>query len=78
MKVKKQDSKLRPYAMAEKLPPYLDVQLWEDILYPLINIRDCVTMPDLQKLRLQIREAIAPNERFIKEKIEKFNAILDA
>lgn len=79
MNVKKQpESALRPYVLSEKLPTYLDCQLWENVLYPMINVRDCNATPDLQKLRLQIREVIASKERFVQEKINKFNDILDA
>lgn len=79
MNVKKQPgSKLRPYVLSEGLPSYCEVQMWENIFYPLINVQDCNTTPDLQKLRLQIREVIASKERFVSDKINKFNAILDA
>lgn len=78
MNVKRQPgSRLRPYVLAEAMPAFLEVQLWEDILYPLINVRDCNRSPDLQKLRLQIREAVATKERFVPDIIRKFNAILD-
>lgn len=77
MNVKKQpDSKIRPYILSEDLPSYLDVQLWEHILYSLINVRDHNSLPDLQKLRLRIREAIVDNEN--NSKISKFNEILDS
>lgn len=78
MNVKRQaGSKLRPYALSENLPPYLDTTLWENIFYTLINVRDCNSLPNLQKLRLDIRESIAGKERFVNEKINKFNAFLD-
>lgn len=78
MNVKKQpESKIRPYVLSEELAPYLNVQLWEQIFYPLINIRDHRTLPDLQKLRLQIREAIVDKEHIVQDKIDKFNAVLE-
>lgn len=78
MKIKKQpDSKIRPYVLSEDLAPYLNVQLWELVLYSLINVRDHSTLPDLQKLRLRIREAIVDNEHTVQDKIAKFNAVLD-
>lgn len=79
MNIKKQpESKIRPYILSENLAPYLNVQLWEHVLYSLINVRDHNTLPDLQKLRLQIREAIVDNEHIIHDKINKFNAVLDS
>lgn len=78
MNIKKQpDSKIRPYVLSEDLASYLNVQLWEHVLYSLINVRDHSTLPDLQKLRLQIREAIVDNEHIVQDKINKFNAVLD-
>lgn len=71
------DSKLRPYVLSEGLAQYLDVALWEHVLYSLINVRDHNALPDLQKLRLRIREAIADKEHILEDRICKFNAVLD-
>lgn len=79
MNIKKQpDSLIRPYALADGLPAYLNVPLWEHVLYSLINVRDHNSLPDLQKLRLRIREAIVDNEHIVQDRITKFNATLDA
>lgn len=79
MNIKKQpDSLIRPYVLADGLAAYLDVPLWENVLYSLINVRDHNSLPDLQKLRLQIRESIAEKEHILQDRIVKFNAILDA
>lgn len=79
MNVRKQDSKIRPYVLCEGLPSYLDVDVWEDVIYSLINVRDHNSLPDLQKLRLRIRECIADTEESIlQDRIAKFNAVLDA
>lgn len=77
MNVRKQTgSSIRPYVLEENLPSHLS-QIWENILYALINVRDCNSLPNLQNLRLPIREAIASNEKVIVSKINKFNSILD-
>lgn len=79
MNVKKQDSYIRPYVLCEGLASYLDVDMWEDVIYSLINVRDHNALPDLQKLRLRIRECIADKEEgIIQDRIAKFNAVLDA
>lgn len=77
MDIKKQDSLIRPYVLSEKLPAYVDVELWEKIFYTLINVRDCDALPDLQKLRLLIRESIVEQESILQDKIAKFNDVLD-
>lgn len=77
MNVKKQDSLIRPYVLTEALSTFLNVPLWEHVLYSLINVPDHNTLPDLQKLRLCIREAVVEQENILQEKIDKFNAILD-
>lgn len=79
MNIKKQpDSLIRPYALADTWATYLDVPLWEHVLYSLINVRDHNSLPDLQKLRLRIRESIVEKEHIVQDRIAKFNAILDA
>lgn len=77
MNIKKHDSLIRPYILSEELPAYVDVELWEHILYSLINVRDHNALPDLQKLRLQIRESIVEKESILQDKITKFNAVLE-
>lgn len=79
MNIKKQpESLIRPYALTDGLAAYLDVPLWEHVLYTLINVRDHNSLPDLQKLRLRIREAIVEKEHIVQDRIAKFNATLDA
>lgn len=78
MNIKKQpDSNLRPYVLSDNLAPYLDVVMWEHVLYSLINVRDHNTLPDLQKLRLRIRESIVEREHIVQDRILKFNGVLD-
>ncbi|XP_031628925.1 uncharacterized protein LOC116344486 [Contarinia nasturtii] len=77
MNVKKNDSLIRPYILTDGLSSYLNVPLWEHVLYSLINVPDHNALPDLQKLRLCIREAVVDKEDILQEKINKFNAILD-
>lgn len=77
MNIKKQESFIRPYVLSEKLPAYVDVELWENIFYTLINVRDHNALPDLQKLRLRIRESIVEKESILQDKIAKFNDVLD-
>lgn len=78
MNIKKNpDSNIRPYVLSEELAPYLNVKLWEHVFYSLINVRDHNTLPDLQKLRLRICEALVENEHLIEDKVSKFNAVLE-
>lgn len=77
MNIEKNDSLIRPYVLSEQLPTYVDVALWEQVLYTLINVRDHNALPDLQKLRLGIRESVAEKEAIVEERIAKFNAVLD-
>lgn len=77
MNIKKQDSKLRPYVLTEELASYLDVELWENVIYSMINVRDHSSLPDLQKLRLTIRESIVDKDNILQDRIAKFNAVLD-
>lgn len=78
MNIKKNpESKIRPYVLSETLAPYLDVALWEHVLYSLINVPDHKALPDLQKLRLRIREAIVDKEHIVQDQISKFNAVLN-
>lgn len=69
-------SRLRPYALTDQLDPYLEVQLWEQVLYALINVHDSNSLPNLQQIRTDIREVIASKERFVGEKVQKFNSFL--
>lgn len=74
MNVKKQPlGGLRSYILSEPLPMNLDETLWLNIFHSLINVRDCDSMPNLQNLRLNLKEAIVVKERFMEEKIAKFN-----
>lgn len=68
---------LRAYTLKEPLPANLDRELWMNVLHTLINVRDCDSMPNLQSLRLTIKEAIHSRERFLDEKIRTFNSIID-
>lgn len=78
MNVKKMPpNSLRAYTLSEPLPVHLDAHLWMNVMHTLINVRDCDSMPNLQSLRLTIKEAIHVRERFLEEKIKKFNPILD-
>lgn len=77
MNIKKQDSKIRPFVLSETLAAYLDVELWEDVIYSMINVRDHNSLPDLQKLRLKIRESIVDKDTILQDRITKFNAVLD-
>lgn len=65
------------YTVNEPLPTHLNAQLWMNVMHTLINVRDCDSMPNLQSLRLTIKEAIHARERFLEEKIRKFNSIVD-
>lgn len=77
MNVKKMPrNSLRAYTLSEPLPIQLDTPLWMNVIHTLINVRDCDSMPNLQSLRLTIKEAIQVRERFLEEKINKFNSIL--
>lgn len=77
MNVTKQPtSRLRPYALTDHLDPYLEVQLWEQVLYALINVRDSNSLPNLQQIRTDICEVIASKERFVGDKLQKFNSFL--
>lgn len=67
---------LHAYTLSEPLPAHLDTQLWMNVMHTLINVRDCDSMPDLQSLRLTIKEAIHVRERFLAEKIRNFNAVI--
>lgn len=79
MNIKKQpDSLIRPYVLTDGFSTYVNVPLWENVLYSLINVRDHNSLPDLQKLRLRIRESIAEKEHLVQDRIDRFNAILDA
>lgn len=77
MHIRKQDSLIRPYVISEKLPAYVHVEVWENILYKLINVRDHNALPNLQKLREWIRESIVVKESILQDKIKQFNDVLD-
>ena len=68
--------KIGEYTMKEGIPPHLNVSLWNDFFYTLINIRDCNSLPDLQELRLQLKEAMTGQEEVIREKVAQFNSII--
>lgn len=79
MNVRKQpNSRLRPYAIVGEFEPYLEVQLWEQVLYALINVRDCSSLPNLQQIRTDICETIASKEHLVDDKVRRFNNILNA
>lgn len=73
MNVKKQSLGLWAYTTSDELPPNLDKLLWQNVLHTLINVRDCNSMPNLQNLRLSLKEAIMMRERFLEDKIRQFN-----
>lgn len=73
MNVKKQSLGLWTYTIADELPPNLDKVLWMNLLHTLINVRNCNSMPNLQNLRLTLKEAIMAKERFLEDKIRQFN-----
>lgn len=77
MNVKKMPpNSLSAYTLSEPLPSQLDAPLWMNVIHTLINVRDCDSMPNLQSLRLTIKEAMHLRGRFVEEKINKFNSII--
>lgn len=74
MKVERQTN--GEYGISDGIPAYLNVSLWSNIFKTLINIRSCNLMPDLQDLRLTLKEALKMNENVLKEKIAHFNSII--
>lgn len=78
MTVKRTSSSFwRQYTIAEPLPKHLNESLWLSVIHSLINVRDCDSMPNLQTVKASIKEALLGHERFLEEKIKRFNQAID-
>lgn len=78
MKIEKQITSTTNYEYTVKdgIPAHLNRHVWPKILHTLINIRDCNLMPNLQDLRLVLKEAIQKKESVLKETITQFNSVI--
>lgn len=74
MKVERQPN--GDYGIVGGLPAYLNVDTWTTIFNTLINIRNCNSMPDLQDIRLRLKEAMPSDDNIVKEKMAQFNSII--
>lgn len=78
MNVKRTSSSFwRRYTIAEPIPKHLNEPLWLNVIHSLVNVRDCDSMPNLQTVKASIKEALLCHERFLEEKIKRFNQAID-
>lgn len=68
---------LVPYTITEPIPRHLDEKLWLNVIHTLINVRNCKLMPNLQSLKVKIKEAMLAHDRVLDEKIQRFNQSLE-
>lgn len=73
MNVKKQPLGFWPYTISDELPANTNKALWTNMLHTLINVRNENSMPNLQNLRLSLKEAILAKEKYLEDKIKHFN-----
>lgn len=64
------------YSIAEKLPRYLQKPIWDEIFSRLLNVDSCRSMPNLQQLKLLLKEYISDNETVAHDEIRRFNVIV--
>lgn len=63
------------YATA-KLPRYLQKGIWDAIFDHLLNVPDCKTMPNLQEMKLSLKQHLMDNEGPALDEVKKFNGIV--
>lgn len=63
------------YAVA-KFPRYLQKGIWDDIFDHLLNVPDCETMPNLQQMKLQLKQYLSDHEGAALDEVRKFNQIV--
>ncbi|XP_013102138.2 uncharacterized protein LOC106083570 [Stomoxys calcitrans] len=59
-----------------RTPRYFNKNLWDNIFTALLNIRDCKSMPNLQKLRALLKEEIEEKENYVLKMVHEFNRAL--
>lgn len=63
------------YSVA-KFPRYLQKVIWDEIFEHLLNVTDCRTMPNLQEMKLLLKQHISDHESATLDEIRKFNQIV--
>lgn len=76
MTVVKQNSIRCPYIFTGSIPRHLNKDMWTNLFLTLINVPDCNSMPNLQNLRLTLKEAIELQEKTLADKISQFNTAI--
>lgn len=61
---------------AVKFPRYLQKIIWDEIFDHLLNVIDCRTMPNLQQMKLLLKQYISDNEVATQEEVRRFNQIV--
>lgn len=64
------------YGVTEKYPRYLQKIVWDQVFANLLNVSDCQSMPNLQQLKLVLKEHLSMCENVTHEEIRKFNQIV--
>lgn len=59
-----------------KFPRYFQKAIWDEIFEHLLNVTDCRSMPNLQEMKLLLKQHISDNESATMEEIRKFNGIV--
>lgn len=59
-----------------KFPRYLQKNIWDEIFGNFLNVRDCQTMPNLQDMKLLLKQYISDNENAVLDEVRKFNQIV--
>lgn len=63
------------YAVA-KFPRYLHKAIWDPVFSNLLNVADCRTMPNLQEMKLTLKQHISDNESATLDEVRRFNQIV--
>lgn len=64
------------YSITGKFPRYMQKVIWDEIFSRLLNVDDCKAMPNLQQLKLLLKEYISDNESITHDEIRRFNGIV--
>lgn len=59
-----------------KFPRYLQKVIWDEIFENLLNVPDCKTMPNLQEMKLSLKQYISDNASATLDEVRKFNQIV--
>lgn len=69
--------KICGYQIKNNIPRYYSKFMWEYVFDHLINIRDCNSRPNLQRLRSMMLEKLDEKEKVLNDIIHKFNSIME-